>query len=809
MEAPEKFILPITGMGSEHCAIQVDKALKTIPAIVTHKVELNNSRAVIGVESSNLPTHEIVDTIRNAGYNVTSIKKTYPVTGMSCAKCALNVENKLKAHPGVINASVNFAGSTVLVDFIPGITSPADMKKMIQSAGYDLIVQEDNTDELVENFRKNHQSQLKRKTIFSSILTLPVVVIGMFFMNMPYANYIMLVLSTPVIFWFGRSFFVNAFKQARHFQANMDTLVALSTGIAYLFSAFATFFPHVFHSAGMHNHVYFEAAAVVITFILLGKMLEERAKASTSSAIKKLIGLQPKHVTVLRHDNHEVEIPISEVAIGDLIVVKPGDKIAVDGVVVKGSSFVDESMISGEPMAVEKAKDAEVFAGTINQKGSFVFRATKVGSDTLLASIIRMVQEAQGSKAPVQKLADKIAGIFVPVVIGISVLTFVIWFIFGGEAAFTQALVAMVTVLVIACPCALGLATPTAIMVGVGKGAEMGILIKDADSLERARKVDTVVLDKTGTITIGKPSVTGFHLFRDDNDARESLSVLGQMEKQSGHPIAGAVVSFLTSRNYLIKTFDIDVENVVGKGIIGKYSGEKYLIGNRKLMEDNNVIIPEEAGVMIDQWQAEAMSVFYFAAKGKLVSIFAVSDNVKPTSVEAISTLHKMGINVIMLTGDQRKTAEVIARKVNIDKIYAETLPTDKHQIIAQLQKEGHVVAMAGDGINDAQALAQADVSIAMGKGSDIAMDVAKITIISSDLTKIPQALMLSKRTVKTIRQNLFWAFAYNVIGIPVAAGALYPIWHFMLNPMIAGAAMALSSVSVVTNSLRLRFFKE
>jgi Cu2+-exporting ATPase len=809
MEASEKIILPITGMGSEHCAIQVDKALDTIPSIVTHKVELNNSRAVIGIEGNNMPTHQIVDSIREAGYNVASVKKTYPVTGMSCAKCALNVENKLKAHRGVINASVNFAGSTVLVDFIPGVTNPADMKKMIQSAGYDLITQEENTDQLVEDSRKSHLSELKRKTIFSSILTLPVVIIGMFFMNLPYANYIMLVLSTPVVFWFGRGFFVNAAKQARHFESNMDTLVALSTGIAYLFSAFATFFPHVFHSAGMHNHVYFEAAAVVITFILLGKMLEEKAKASTSSAIKKLIGLQPKHVTVLRHENHEMEVPISEVVIGDLIVVKPGDKIAVDGVVVRGSSFVDESMISGEPMAVEKAQNAEVYAGTINQKGSFVFRATKVGSDTLLASIIRMVQEAQGSKAPVQKLADKIAGIFVPVVIGISVLTFALWFVFGEEHAFTQALVAMVTVLVIACPCALGLATPTAIMVGVGKGAEMGILIKDADSLERARKVNTVVLDKTGTITLGKPSVTGFHMLKDDEDTRKSLSVLVQIEKQSGHSIADAVVTFLSGKNFLGKPLDVSVENIVGKGMKGRYAGETYLIGNKKLMDDNNVKVPEETEVMIEQWLNEAKSVFYFAAKEKLVSIFAVSDIIKATSAEAIATLHKMGVEVIMLTGDQRKTAEVIAKQVNIDKIYAETLPSDKHQIIKQLQNEGRVVAMAGDGINDAQALAQADVSIAMGRGSDIAMDVAKITVISSDLNKIPQALLLSKKTVKTIRQNLFWAFAYNVIGIPVAAGVLYPVWHFLLNPMIAGAAMTLSSVSVVTNSLRLKFFKQ
>lgn len=808
MEATDKIILPITGMGSEHCAIQVDKALGTIPGIISHKVELNNSRAVIGTNGNNVPTFEIVNKIRETGFNVESVKKTYPVTGMSCAKCALSVESMLKSQPGVIDATVNFAGSTVLVDYVPGTTNPGELKKVIQSIGYDLIVQEENADQLLEDSRKNYQKETKQKTLYSALLTIPVVVIGMFFMNMPYANYIMLALSTPVVFWFGRNFFINAWKQAKHFTSNMDTLVALSTGIAWVFSAFATFFPHVLHKAGVHNHVYFEAAAVVITFILLGKMLEERAKANTSSAIKKLIGLQPKTVTVLRHNEHETEVPVGEVAVDNLIVVKPGDKIAVDGVVVRGSSFVDESMISGEPLAVEKTVDSKVFAGTINQRGSFVFRATKVGSETLLAGIIRMVQEAQGSKAPVQKLADKIAGIFVPVVIGIAVLTFISWLIFGGDNALTMGLVAMVTVLVIACPCALGLATPTAIMVGVGKGAEMGILIKDAESLELARKVDTVVLDKTGTITLGKPSVIGFYMLSDDKQSADALSVLVQMEKQSGHPLAEAVAVFLKGKGYTDTLGEVAIENIAGKGLKGSFLGETYLVGNDKLIQDFEISIPAEVNVMSDTWQNDAATVFYFASKNKVIAVFAVSDSIKPTSVEAIKSLQNAGIEVIMLTGDQPKTAGVIARQVNIQKVYAGKLPSEKHEIISQLQKEGRVVAMAGDGINDAQALAQADVSIAMGRGSDIAMDVAKITIISSDLQKISQALMLSKRTVRTIKQNLFWAFAYNVIGIPVAAGALYPIWHFMLNPMIAGAAMTLSSISVVSNSLRLRFVK-
>lgn len=808
MEAMDKIIFPISGMESEHCAIQVDKALNSIPGIKSHKVELNNARAVLETNGSSVSTLEIVNKIRETGFNVNSVKKTYPVTGMSCARCALSVESMLKSQPGVLDASVNFAGSTVLVDFVPGTTSPGELKKVVQSIGYDLIVQEDNADQLLEDSKKNYLKETRRRTVYSAILTIPVVILGMFFMEMPYANFIMLALSTPVVFWFGRSFFINAWKQARHLSSNMDTLVALSTGIAWIFSAFATFFPHVLHQAGMHSHVYFEAAAVVVTFILLGKMLEERAKANTSSAIKKLIGLQPKTVTVLHQNGHETEIPVSEVTVGTLIVVKPGDKIAVDGELVRGTSFVDESMISGEPVAVEKNPDSKVYAGTINQKGSFVFRATRVGSETLLAGIIRMVQEAQGSKAPVQKLADKIAGIFVPVVIGISVLAFVSWMIFGGDNAFTFALVAMVTVLVIACPCALGLATPTAIMVGVGKGAEMGILIKDAESLERAQKVDTVVLDKTGTITIGKPVVNSFHLIKDNAETEESLPVLLRMEKQSGHPLAEAVAVYLKEKGYQDPSINVIIENIAGKGIKGRYSGETYLVGNSKLMEDHQVSIPAEIETITSQWQNEAGTIVYFASKGKLMAVFSVSDRIKPTSAQAIRDLQKSGIDVVMLTGDQQKTADIIAQQVNIQKVYAGKLPSEKHEIISRLQKEGHIVAMVGDGINDAQALAQADVSIAMGRGSDIAMDVAKITIISSDLQKIEQALRLSKRTVRTIRQNLFWAFAYNVIGIPVAAGVLYPFWHFMLNPMIAGAAMTLSSVSVVTNSLRLKFVK-
>ena len=582
----------------------------------------------------------------------------------------------------------------------------------------------------------------------------------------------------------------------------MDTLVALSTGVAYLFSVFNTLFPDYWHRRGLHAHVYFEASAVVIAFILLGKLLEEKAKGNTSSAIKKLMGLQPKTVTIVHTNGHQAEIPISDVKVGDILLVRPGDKIAVDGKVETGSSYVDESMITGEPIPVEKSMGASVFAGTMNQKGSFQFSARKVGGDTVLAQIIKMVQDAQGSKAPVQKLVDKIAGIFVPVVIAIALLTLIVWLIAGGENGFTQGLVAMVTVLVIACPCALGLATPTAIMVGVGKGAEHGILIKDAESLELAMKVTAVVLDKTGTITEGRPAVTDIAWL---NGNSELAPVLASIEKQSEHPLAEAVVNYLSIAQSLpVEHF----ESITGAGTKATVAGATYYAGNEKLLKTNSISIDKVLLSTAQQWLQEAKTVIYFADDKKALCVIAISDKIKESSVRAIKQLNDAGIEVYMLTGDNVATAAAIAAQAGIKQYKAEVLPVQKAEFVKSLQQAGKVVAMVGDGINDSNALAQADVSIAMGKGSDIAMDVAKMTIISSDLMKIPEAIKLSRYTVSTIRQNLFWAFIYNVIGIPLAAGVLYPINGFLLNPMIAGAAMALSSVSVVSNSLRLKFKK-
>lgn len=800
-----KITLPIQGMDSEHCALIIDNTLAKENGVISHKVELNNAQAIVEIDEKKTGIANLVAAIRDVGYDVPAIKKTYPVTGMTCASCAISAESITKAQQGVINASANFANTSLQVEFLPDIITPDKIKAALQSIGYDLLIDETNSRQLKEEAHQNYYRQLKTKTIWASLLSLPVVVIGMLFMDMPFANYIMMVLTTPVVFWFGRQFFANAYKQAKHRSANMDTLVALSTGMAYIFSAGVTFFPTWFHQQGIHNHVYFEAAAVVVAFILVGKMLEEKAKSNTSTALKKLIGLQPQTVTVVHGNGHEQEIKIAEVKVGDVLVVKPGGKIPVDGIVTDGHSFIDESTISGEPLPVEKHEGAKVFAGTINQKGSLRFKAQKVGGDTILAQIIKMVQEAQGSKAPVQHLVDKIAKIFVPVVIVLAILSGLVWLVFGGDNAVSQALLAVVTVLVIACPCALGLATPTAIMVGVGKGADAGILIKDAESLETAHKVTAIVLDKTGTITEGNTTVTNIE-WTADTDIATLAPVLYAIEAKSEHPLAEAVVKYLDGNIAKAEHHHIHVESITGMGIQAHVANRTYYVGSKKLLSAKNIAVKESLLNTANEWQQTAKTVFYFADETAVLAAIAVADVIKPTSVTAVQQLQSMGVEVYMLTGDNENTAKAVAAHAGIQHYKAEVMPQDKHDFIKQLQQQGKVVAMVGDGINDTQALAQADVSIAMGKGSDIAIDVAKMTIISSDLTKIPQALKLSKLTVTAIKQNLFWAFIYNIIGIPVAAGVLYPAFGFLLNPMIAGAAMALSSVSVVSNSLRLKF---
>lgn len=733
-------------------------------------------------------------------------KETFQVLGMSCAVCALNVETTLGAQEGVYEAKVNFAGSTVLVDYNPRVITPVELQKAVESAGYELVVENTEDTDQADRLQREEFLALKRKTIGAIVLAVPVFVIGMFFMHMPYGNWIMLAFTIPVMAFFGRDFFVHAYMQLKHGRANMDTLVAVSTGVAFLFSLFNTIWPEYWTSRGLEAHVYYEAAAVIIALILLGRLLEAKAKFSTSTAIKKLMGLQPKTVTKILADGSEEEVPIREVEVGDVLVVKPGEKIPVDGEVTEGSSFVDESMITGESIPVEKVKGQPVYAGTINEKGSFRFRADKVGGETVLANIIRMVQEAQGSKAPVQKLVDRIAGIFVPVVMGIAVITFIVWMLIGGDLAFTHALLTSITVLVIACPCALGLATPTAIMVGIGKGAEHNILIKDAESLELMYRVNAIVLDKTGTITEGKPVVADIHWTPGAEDERYQ-SILWEIERRSEHPLADAVVQKFKEKvvNEILVS---DFENQTGKGVTAKVGDKVYLVGNRALLEVNHVVLDDDNEKLAVRWEGDGKTVVFFAGGGRVLALVAVADKIKESSRQAVATLHEKGIDVYMLTGDNALTARAVADQVGIRHFKAEVMPGEKANFVEALQHEGKVVAMVGDGINDSQALAQAEVSIAMGKGSDIAMDVAKVTLITSDLNVIPRAIALSHQTVRAIRQNLFWAFIYNIIGIPLAAGVLYGINGFLLNPMIAAAAMAFSSVSVVTNSLRIKWKK-
>ena len=728
-----------------------------------------------------------------------NIKNTYPVLGMSCASCAARVDKTLNGLPGVYQATVNYATAVAQVEYNPEVCSDATLQSAVQDAGYDLLVDtgEDVADK-AEEIRLTRYRKIKRRTVAALLLSLPIMIISMFFEDISSLKYVLWILATPVVFGLGREFYINAWRQLKHGTSNMDTLVAVSTGIAYTFSVFNLLFPDFWLSRGIEPHIYFEAASVIIAFILLGRLLEERAKQNTSSAIKKLIGLQPKTVIIIV-DSDERTVPIKKKKKGDTILVKPGERIAVDGVVVTGESYVDESMLNGEPVPMHKQSGEKVFAGTINQKGTFRVIADKRGSDTMLAQIIRMVQDAQGSKAPVQKLVDRIARFFVPAIISISIIAFIAWIFLAPTNGFTNGLLAMVTVLIIACPCALGLATPTAIMVGIGKGAEKGILIKDAQSLEIAQKIDTIILDKTGTITAGHPVVVE-SLW--ENGFEHSRKILYSLEKLSEHPLSDAVVNTLQNE----KEISIDkFENVPGKGVKGIVGSQTYYAGNLSLLNDNHITIASHLQELANKWTQEAKTLVWFADSTQAIAAIALTDEIKQTSAQAISQLQKMGVEVYMLTGDNAISAQAISRKVGINHYKAGVLPNEKAQFIKELQANGKKVGMVGDGINDSAALAQADLSIAMGQGSDIAVDTAMATILSSDLLKIPETIRLSQLTIKTIYQNLFWAFIYNLIGIPIAAGIFYSVNGFLLNPMWASAAMAFSSVSVVLNSLRLK----
>ena len=730
--------------------------------------------------------------------------KVLPVLEMSCAVCAGNVESTVQALSGVEKASVNFAAGTLTVTYNPSVITLEVMQAAVQAAGYDLIVEAEDPVAMQEEKARMHYKILRRNTIGAWTLSIPLALLGMVFMHVPLGNWIMMVLALAIMIFFGRSFYVNGVRHALKGKANMDTLVALSTSIAFLFSLFNTLCPGFWLGKGLEPHVYYEASGVIIAFVLLGKLMEERAKNSTSSAIKGLMGLQPKTARLVT-DGREEEVPISNLQVGNVVSVRPGEKIPVDGTLLQGSSSVDESMLSGEPIPVEKNAGDRVLAGTINQKGAFTMEATSVGGTTVLAQIVQMVQSAQGSKAPVQRIVDKISGIFVPVVVLLSFLTFVCWLVIGGESYFSYALLSAVSVLVIACPCALGLATPTALMVGMGKGAEQHILIKDAFALENLCKVNTVVLDKTGTLTEGVPVVTDSYWISDDNI--RYLDVLYTAEQKSEHPLASAILCWLEESGAKVCEAE-NFESLTGRGVRIQVEGVTYWVGSQGLLDIFQAGIPEKVRKQIGQWQEDGQSVVFYGQETRLLAVLAISDRIKPTSAEAVKELKKQGIEVHLLTGDGVRTAERVAATLDIGYYKAEVMPNDKEEYIISLQQQGKKVAMVGDGINDSQALARADVSIAMGKGTDIAMDVAMVTLITSDLLLLPGAIRLSKQTVRLIYQNLFWAFIYNVIGIPLAAGVLFPINRLLLNPMLASAAMAFSSVSVVLNSLRLKFMK-
>lgn len=735
-------------------------------------------------------------------------KAVLPITGMTCAVCAGRVEKVLSRLDGVMSVNVNFATNQAHVTYVPGLVTPADFKEAVESAGYGVVVaEEEQTVEDRERVARDKElGDLKRRLVVSASLAI-VIMFGSMHYMLPFIPHVptglmyptLLLLTAPVQFWAGWQFYRGALAAARHLTTDMNTLVAVGTLAAYLYSAVATFWPGLLVEAGAEPMIYYDTSAVIITLILLGRLLEARARGGVSDAIRRLMGLRAKTARVVR-GGVELDIPVEQVVVGDTIVVRPGERIPVDGVVVDGYSTVDESMVTGESLPVDKVSGDEVIGATVNRVGSFTFRATRVGKDTTLAQIIGLVEQAQGSKAPIQRMADVAASYFVPTVIGIALLTFGAWYAFGPEPRLTSALVSFVTVLIIACPCALGLATPTAIMVGTGKGAESGILIKGGESLEIAHKVDTIVLDKTGTLTQGQPVVTDVVVL--DGDVSDVLLLAASAEKRSEHPLGQAIVRFGLDQD--IKLMEPAVfTSITGQGVAAQVGEHRVLVGNIGLMEENGVPLGP-VRMRVEELAREGKTAMLVASDERCVGLIAVADTLKAGSMEAVRQLQNLGLEVIMMTGDNRRTAEAMAKQLGVGKVLAEVLPQDKSDAICKLRAEGRTVAMVGDGINDAPALAQADLGIAIGTGTDVAMEAADITLMSGDVLGVVTAIELSRQTMRVIKQNLFWAFFYNLLLIPVAAGALFPMFGILLNPMVAAGAMAMSSVSVVSNSLRL-----
>ncbi|MBT2559288.1 copper-translocating P-type ATPase [Hymenobacter sp. ISL-91] len=749
----------------------------------------------------------------------TTKTETLDIEGMTCASCASFVEKSLTRTPGVQRAMVNFATEKATIEYLPAQATPATLKEAVVKAGYGVTERAPDTSAADRQAEIDQQKalayvKLKRRFWVATVLAILIMPLSMLMLwpammarvNMHWLNYGLLVLTLPVLFYSGREFFTSAWNGFKHRAANMDTLIAVGTGAAFLYSLAATVVPGWFMRRGLMPEVYYDTTATIIALILLGKVLELRAKTQTSAAIKALMGLQAKTARVVRPDGQEVDVPIEQVQLGDLVVVRPGEKVATDGVIEEGTSAVDEAMLTGESLPVEKKTGDPVFGATLNKTGSFRFRVTKVGADTMLSQIVKLVEDAQGSRAPIQRLADKVSAIFVPTVVVIAILTFVLWFDLAPvEARLPLALVNFVAVLIIACPCALGLATPTAIMVSTGKGAEHGVLIRNAEALEKAHQVNTVLLDKTGTITRGEPAVTDF-VPAEGQDAAQLLQVVAAVERQSEHPLAEAVVRYADAQQAPAIPAT-GFQAIEGKGAQASVNGQAVLIGNFRLLDEAGISLSPAVRRQADELLAQAKTVLYVAVNQQAVGLIGVADTVRETSAAAIKRLQAMGIEVVMMTGDNPQTAAQVAAQVGIKRYFAEVLPSGKAGKVKELQAEGRIVAMVGDGINDAPALAQADIGLAMGGGTDVAMEAAGITLMRSDLQGVVTATELSRQTIRTIKQNLFFAFIYNTLGIPVAAGLLYPFFGILLSPMLAAGAMALSSVSVLTNSLRLRSF--